>query len=277
MTTPHATVPVLDYAVVRRRRGRWWWWAACVCVLFLLTGTGWWCWRKFTASRSSAMSVGRNLAMFSIAPETVVFEEDATMSAALLQQGRPYRLMSPGYHREPWESWTGKPVEYAHDALKEVPFPVMLEVSPPENVVFLHERITPSGKSCLVHVVCGLSLSTLPASPGTREFHLFAHLYRASPGRGFWHDRTVGFLGDGTSIALNPDERLRLYAGQPDASDPAHFTIRYMLGGKPGLIDARMLDLPAAKNVPNFGELPPRPGIRLDIRNGPLLRPRSGP
>ena len=37
---------------------------------------------------------------------------------------------------------------------------------------------------------------------------------------------------------LEPDQILRLYAGQPDPKDPTHFTFGYSLDGRPGTFDA---------------------------------------
>jgi hypothetical protein len=35
---------------------------------------------------------------------------------------------------------------------------------------------------------------------------------------------------------------VRVFGGQPDPADPAHFTIAYTLNDRPGVIDGRLLD-----------------------------------
>ncbi len=42
----------------------------------------------------------------------------------------------------------------------------------------------------------------------------------------------------GYPIGLN----VRVFAGQPDPADPAHFTISYTVVGQPGVIDGRLGD-----------------------------------
>ena len=39
----------------------------------------------------------------------------------------------------------------------------------------------------------------------------------------------------------NPTEDLRFYAGQTDVNNAGHFTIRYELHGKSGVVDGRLL------------------------------------
>jgi hypothetical protein len=41
-------------------------------------------------------------------------------------------------------------------------------------------------------------------------------------------------------IPLRPDQVMRIYAGQPDPNDDAHFTIKYEIDNIPGTIDGRL-------------------------------------
>ena len=70
--------------------------------------------------------------------------------------------------------------------------------------------------------------------------------------------------------------RLRLYAGQPDAIDPTHFTIGYELDaptastalGTAGIIDGWVLDSPVATSQPaRFAGNDP-PTIKFSVRDG---------
>ena len=57
-------------------------------------------------------------------------------------------------------------------------------------------------------------------------------------------------------ISLTKQNRMRLYAGQPDPADASHFTIKYEIDHVPGTID---------------GWLQPDDTVKLQVRDGPAV------
>ena len=66
--------------------------------------------------------------------------------------------------------------------------------------------------------------------------------------------------GNASDISLPfavADKHLRIYAGQPDPADPAHFTIRYALDGLQGTMEGRVEG---------------SAGIRITVKDGPAIQ-----
>jgi hypothetical protein len=59
---------------------------------------------------------------------------------------------------------------------------------------------------------------------------------------------------------MQAGKRLRIYAGQPDPDDPAHFTVKYDLDGVEGILDGYEGDRTEDANGI------PTPGLRLQAR-----------
>jgi hypothetical protein len=83
----------------------------------------------------------------------------------------------------------------------------------PEAVLFLHERMTPKGERRLVSFSIALD-------PGAS---LYTAIYRPT-----WNG--LQRLGGEGRVR-------RIFAGQPDAADPTHFTIRYEADGQERILD----------------------------------------
>jgi hypothetical protein len=62
--------------------------------------------------------------------------------------------------------------------------------------------------------------------------------------------------------------KLRLFAGQPDPANPAHFTLRYELDNRPGTIDGYLLDPPSTQPAPPAADSPSPEIVRFTIRDG---------
>lgn len=127
------------------------------------------------------------------------------------------------------------------------------------GVVFLHERTSPNGHRRLVAVYFddpgfamtasaitpgGLTVNPIVVSyqfPGTNDLSYFAYKYRidhAQPP----NSRTSGPLG------------FRIYLGQADDADPAHFTIPWQLYGRAGTIDGWLQDNDKVRLQCRYGE-----------------------
>jgi hypothetical protein len=144
-------------------------------------------------------------------------------------------------------------------------------LGPAAAIVFLHERQTPAGARELVVVAYdgkmrlpwptpgGWTISSIALSASVKSPEVQgAPLTR-------WHG-TARRLDAEPFVAMYS---LRLYAGQPDALDPTHFTIRYDLDGRPGTIDGWVLDpaVPAASQPAGSGQDEP-PVVRFAVRDG---------
>jgi len=105
-------------------------------------------------------------------------------------------------------------------------------------LVFLHERVTPSGDKQLVAVVL--------TGYSRRNLQFDAGLSAADRCSIYTTPVDIEHLDTGL---------LRLYAGQPDPADPSHFTIGYDMNGKPGTID---------------GWLENDRSVEIQVRDGPL-------
>jgi hypothetical protein len=113
--------------------------------------------------------------------------------------------------------------------------------SSPETL-FLHERRTPGGESRLLVVRRGMMdlwsfsyvcLTATVVRPGSLlKLPVVDDQKDSVPSTRF-------VQGIGSHRA---SDRLRLFAGQPDASDPTHFTIRYDINGERGTIDGWLRD-----------------------------------
>lgn len=182
--------------------------------------------------------------------DQVVYEEDPELIKRYLGEGGEWVDLSRAANR------CGVP------AAGRVPacWPALSRTSnqtplpPAAAVVFMHERRAPAGLPELVVVAYDGQMRLPWATPGAwtiSSIGLSASVKSpAVPGSPLppWHG-AAHRLDAEPFVAMY---RLRLYAGQPDAIDPTHFTIRYELDGPPastgpspaGTIDGWVLDVP---------------------------------
>jgi hypothetical protein len=261
--TPGA-VP-LGYAPARRSR-RWVYRVIFASLVLALAFVGW----KFSPTgwrRAEILYWQHECLQFSLSPDTVVYEEDPTGAAALLAG-------NPTYHPYPLRRRTGPkaapipataaargvsgwdkltavlPGFYSPPILTGPPGYVIFSPtalpgsSPPliqPAVIFLHERISPAGNRRLVCVTHGSQGDTFSAQ--------FVHglncdTFTVIPGT--WSQppiyRPLGWAYDVLVDWPRKPPLMRIFAGQPDPNDPAHFTIRYRIWGQDDVLDGRLLD-----------------------------------
>ncbi len=127
--------------------------------------------------------------------------------------------------------------------------------------VFMHERQTETGQ-CLLLVVSVWRAPKDSRVVSKRDHLIFSmeefHIANRNSPRYWARD------GDRIDLAeLDPGGRdgpLRLFGGQVDPNDPTHFTIRYQIGSKEGVIDG----YEAEGRLGEYGRK--EPGRRLEIR-----------
>jgi hypothetical protein len=125
----------------------------------------------------------------------------------------------------------------------------------PGAFLFLHERTSPGGNRRLVFIyyspetysftarfIAGYNLSIRVTTPGT---------WTSRPLSG-----TRGRDLDVLSGFPRTMPRVRVFAGQVDPDDAAHFTIRYQMWDQEDILDGRLDDL---DNVTLTPRKPPRP------------------
>ena len=108
-------------------------------------------------------------------------------------------------------------------------------------VVFLHERISPSGNTRLVvvrHSVIMGKGDWSVITAGARRMGFFGTLGARSAQDELTFINTVN-NADGSSF---PVESICFYAGQVAPTDTSRFTIAYEMDGKEGTIDGQLLD-----------------------------------
>jgi hypothetical protein len=233
----------LDYAPAPRNR-RWIYRATFVSLLLGLSlvawkrGPTWW-------RRAEILYWQHQCLQFSPVADTVVYEEDPTAAAALLA-GNPKYHPYPLQRRTSSQAAASPATAAALDVSDWNKLTTVLSrlYSPliKPGVIFLHERISPAGHRRLVCVryrpqgntfsaqfIQGLNCDTFTVIPGTWSQ---PPIYRLQ-----WT-----FAWDVETVWPRKPPLVRIFAGQPDPNDPAHFTIRYRMWGQEDVLDGRLLD-----------------------------------
>lgn len=199
------------------------------------------------AQRNRAIAREQNdMLTFSQSGTQVVYEEDQARCRQLLASGK-------GYQQWPWArpasevaAW-GSPVMFA----RPTGFPRDARIDYlGEAGLFLHRRISPAGHERIV------SLSPPAIYYFCRHYRQIGFCFSvgkpaAVPGAFPAFDSFIPHV-----LPLTGDERLRMFAGQPDPTNLSHWTIGYELNGQAGTIDGYLKD---------------NDGISLDVRDGPLM------
>lgn len=163
-------------------------------------------------------------------PGRVVYEEEPASAKALLASpdyaAAEFNEQFAGYRPWSWQEFRF----IATDA---------------DGLVFSHERTAPAGTRRLVIVEVAVAPPVPPqAGPLRQELRLLNYVIR--PGSFGEVPEVANNQAFGWTVqkfsALAPADRVRLFAGQPDAADPTHFTIGYAVNGVPGTIDGWLGD-----------------------------------
>jgi hypothetical protein len=232
----------LDYAPAPRNRR----WINRVIVASLLLGVALvvWKWGPTWWRRAEILHWQHQCLQCSLSPDTIVYEEDPTEVTALLAgnpnyhpyplqrrsspQAAPSPATAAALHISDWDRLTGTLPGFHPSLLKPA-------------VIFLHERISPAGHRRLVCVTYGPSGDTF-----TSQFvhSLNCDTFTVTPGT--WSQPPIyppqGWMYDVLTGWPRKPPLVRIFAGQPDPNDPAHFTIRYRIWGQEDVLDGHLLD-----------------------------------
>lgn len=208
----------LDYGRENRRRFRWpqirrvAWIVLTVAVIW------------YAVTQVPALVRQFRCARYAIPPENVVYDDDPAATAKLLSlpdYGEVMQLVGPFPMRAP-------PV----GRISPSAYPIGGYRNGFETgTVFLHTRRTFVGDSERLVFVS----TTLQTTPG--GYDLWLCLTSLVPRSVMPGSSVEEVVRDGYRIAVPRGQRLRLFAGQPDPTDPTHFTFDYELGGSRGTID----------------------------------------
>jgi hypothetical protein len=175
--------------------------------------------------------------------DRVVYESRQPQAGELLKHQGYYPLIPPNMMSGAMSA--GAPVAvaaYIPDELNDFESRVTGAPTPPNSaVLFLHEMKDKAGRQRLVIVRRGATaygpvfspfdLSATIYAPATVSSDLSV-VISASP-------RMWAYNGPAMLLA---SEGLCFYAGQIDPGDPGHFTIRYEMEGKEGVVDGQLND-----------------------------------
>ena len=220
MNPSHDSVaaPPLAYAP----RGRWAWrlprryvLAAAGVALAIVA----WRWSGDAARAAQVLYWSRQCMHYSPPANLVVFEQDATEAARLMGAGAGYQLTNAG-EADPPHAW-----------LSPAPYAYVPQSGWAPQVAFMHGRRSADRPARLV-VVELLAMREPHTINHTVLFHprVFATSLVRPPTQVRRNEDTI-------RISLAPDERLRIFAGQPDPRDPSRFTVECVIAGDRGTIE----------------------------------------
>jgi hypothetical protein len=176
---------------------------------------------------------------FTIPADQVVYEEDPDRAAKLLalpaDPDKAYVGGEKFWLRNPLRDYQRAGVNRSGAAYSPPAFRALDQFGEPA-LVLLHERAGPTAHHRLVVISPGCEFSEYSPSNPQRRVGVWLSA-NAHPIR---QPYDVFRAGSGIFIPLHPDEIMRIYAGQADPKDDAHFTIKYEIDNVPGTIDGRL-------------------------------------
>ena len=203
----------------------------------------------------------RQCCSFSLAPTTIVYEEDRVGAEALrTKRGDYHGPTHPLFDMPAPLSWV-PPAEFSPTCLVTIDRNSYTRQAA-ASVAFIHQRAQPNGTERLVLAYYN---QTAFGAKGHTVFLSAVLMDRGTPQTGVVR---LGGSGCYVTLPIQGTRRLRLYAGQVDSADPTHFTIVYAIDGQKGTIDGWLYDnrrTPSAR--PTDG-----PCVEMAIRDGPAPR-----
>lgn len=251
---------VLSYAPKpprHRRLLRLW----CAVLVAVLVATAGWRWGPGAWATVSYRYNWHQCLTFRLPSDFVVYEEDPAAAARLRATSAEFHVQQKIYFNDSWyptppADW-GPPACYTPTVLRRVNAAVY------SGYAFVHSRTSPGGLTRLVTVGGGSSAF----GPKGRTFGL--HGKCLEPRTPAQPPMSVRQHSPAIDLRLRSNNRLRLFAGQPDPADASHFTIRYEIDGEAGTIDGWLRD--DGHLIPGSSGLWRGEAVELKVRDGPAL------
>lgn len=255
----------LGYAP-KPKPSRWRIWLGVLFAIILASGWFGWRWSHPLREQAAYLRLQSQCCTWSRPSNTVVYEEESEAAARLLAAGGEYvaprKPLFDYPDNRPPPGWT-PPALYDPKPWREIG-----ESVPDRDqaaIVFLHARSEPTVGQRLV-VVRAAHCATGPEGHSVQFGGKSFHAATATPGSRL---ALAGPSVGGASVHVPPDQRLRVFAGQPDPDDASHFTIGFELNGVPGVIDGWLRDrvrLPSSIPREVWSD---REAVELHVRDGP--------
>jgi hypothetical protein len=213
-----------------------------------------WQWVPPASHRLRTLYWQQECLKYTAVPNAVVYDEDPAAAATLVRLGPEYSLYIPN------RGLSVSPVVAAANSTATVFRPHCLEklcacttpritnwaffstsIRSDGATIFLHERTSPVGRRRLVCVTYAPEARFFTPSFISGENVCASAITPAS-----WRNPLslktfdIAFDVRGTQSISRP--LVRIYAGQPDPTDAAHFTIHYQMWGKDDVLDGLLLD-----------------------------------
>jgi hypothetical protein len=242
---PSPPIP-LNYAPAPPRWRRPVWRFALVAMVFAIGFFGW-RWGAYSWHQVQLLYWQHRCMTFTAPPDMVVYEEEPTAAAVLLN--RP-DYFSSALRRQSGNNGPTSPSNAAAftplcwnrlQVLNTGPKTGGSANSPGGATIFLHERISPAGHHRLVYV--NFFTLTIMFTPNFVES--FDCESKALIPATFTTLLIPTSESDGLSEGIgdpNKSPLVRVYAGQPDPNNPAHFTVRYQMWGQEDVLDGNLKD-----------------------------------
>lgn len=220
--SPPAAPPRMDYAPRPPLRRRRWVRRLGVCVVLLAAGgsTLWWLppvWRNVQVLRMQA-----RCASFTAPPDRVVYDRDRARGAQL-------RAFDPRY-----ATIAGGTAAYVAAEWADFYAVVSPPGARPAATVFLHERRNSRGERRLIAVTAHPGIFANPRG-------VFLDWYVLRPGTSLTRPKLLHNAESHLALERR-DGDLRLFAGQPDPKDVAHFTFDFEQFDYRGTVDGWLRD-----------------------------------
>ena len=262
-SSPSQTAPaphpagLLDYSPTGRTRHKRLLRGLCVLSV-LVVALGAWLYLPPLAQHAQMLYAQRQCLRYTPPADQVVFESEPAAAARLL--GDPRYRRARVYQVKPSDAvvtaaaltpacWTRMEASISSPHLRQPSSP------PAIAVIFMGERKTPSGEPRLVVV----TYFPYPAAGGNSRF-VYGYefiAYVLTPGTLGSAPMVYRNTGGNERMAFSPNPaRVRVYAGQPDATDASHFTIRCIIDGIETIIDGHLDDRERVTLTPR----PAKPG-----------------
>ncbi len=236
----------LQYATATPRRRRWRRWLLFLLLLTTIAFSA--KWGKPALSQAQYLYNQHRCMTDHLRPDQVVFDDDPAEAQKLIHANPEYKFAGADYQNR--SATITSVAGRTSRALDELHIRVgSLSTTRGPAILFIHARRAPDHPERLVVLDCSEYVNY---QRGITALSFRASVIALASVR-LRSYAEAGFGGSGRALAHG---HLQFFAGQPDPADPSHFTMRYEINSKPGLID---------------GWLTEKDDIRLTVRNGPLL------
>jgi hypothetical protein len=226
MVDPPTSLPALLEYAKRPRLGRRKWVRGAIVVLIVIVSTVGWRWGRDWRDRI-VLLYDQRACLATAPPQQVAFDSDPARVARLAGDPNYAVVLGCAFRKPPafWDQFLAAVGNSLGPARSQ------------RALLFLHECRAPDGSRFIVELE--RTAAADESAYFIQGYDVESNVYRPATATHPAVSITNAFAIDVIdSVSGHTD--IRIYAGQPDTSDPSHFTIRYESGGKTGTVDGRV-------------------------------------